>query len=90
MPEPGREVCSGLTSPNCKINEIDNEINNKINGKINSKINGKIDNKINNKKHIKYIRSVALRGLPHRCRRRTFGMRLNKIEERGSKNKVIN
>jgi hypothetical protein len=86
MPEPGREVCSGLTSPNCKINEINSKINNKINGKINSKI----DNKINNKKYIKYIRSVALRGLPHRCRRRTFGMRLNKIEERGSKNKVIN
>jgi len=68
MPEPGREVCSGLTSPNCKINEIDNKMNNKI--------NGKIDNKINNKKYIKYIRSVALRGLPHRCRRRTFGIKL--------------
>jgi len=53
-----------------KNNEINNKLNNKINNKINGKTNGKIDNKINNKKYIKYIRSVALRGLPHRCRRR--------------------
>jgi len=48
-----------------KNNETDNKINNEINKKISNKINGKIDNKINNKKYIKYIRSVALRGLPH-------------------------